>query len=204
MSVMIEVNGECSVNGAAENQILDEVLNIKDGWGCQPFQASGNTISFEVKQIEGSDPIEDGVIKPLKSLVEWAKENKADVNGDFTIYSDWDDYNGISVKIESNELKQVDIRLEGYSTEDLIAELKRRGEYKLKVETPDGTMIAEAHGAKDEYPAIWIMKDESTPFNIMAAVEYNTTDKWYQIGGYQAGSDELRSLTCYETGDDLL
>ncbi len=204
MSIIIEVNGECTIYGASGRQVLDKVLEIKDGWGGQPFQASGNIISFKARQIEGTDPIEDGVIKPLTSLVEWAKTNKANIEGDFTINSDWEDFNGICIEITGNELKQVDIRLGGYATEDLIAELKRRGEYKLKVRTPVGTIIAETHGAKDDYPGIWVMKDGNRPFNMMAAVEYNTTDARYQIEGYQAGADEVRIMIDYETGDDLL
>ena len=88
-------------------------------------------------------------------------------------------------------------------TEDLIAELKRRDEYKITVETPAGSIIAKPYGAKDDYPAIWIMKDENTPFNMIAAVEYITPDKELHIEGYGAGYDEPIMIADYETGEIL-
>lgn len=74
----------------------------------------------------------------------------------------------------------------------------------IKVETPKGTIIAEAKGAKDDFPGIWIFEDDNKPFNMLAAVEYNTPDTRIQIEGYQSGTDEPRVIIDYETGDDLL
>ena len=74
----------------------------------------------------------------------------------------------------------------------------------IAVDTPDGRIIAETYGAKDDYPGIWIFKDNNQAFNMMAAVEYNTSDKRFQIEGYQAHSDEPRTMTDYQTGEDLL
>lgn len=70
----------------------------------------------------------------------------------------------------------------------------------IKVKTPAGVIVAEAKSAVGDYPGIWIYKDDNQPFNMMAAVEYNTPDERFQIEGYQAGMDEPRVIINYETG----
>lgn len=44
--------------------------------------------------------------------------------------------------------------------------------------------------------------DECDP--LMATVEYDTANGRLQIAGYRKGSDDLNTLTDYDTGEDLL
>ncbi len=74
----------------------------------------------------------------------------------------------------------------------------------IKVNTPAGVIVAEVKGSVNDYPGIWIFKDDNKPFNMMAAVEYSTPDERFQIEGYQTGMDEPRVMIDYETGNDLL
>lgn len=77
---------------------------------------------------------------------------------------------------------------------------------KLSVKTPKGVMTAEAKGTYDEYPGFFIAMesgyDECDP--LMATVEYDTANGRLQIAGYRKGSDDLNTLTDYDTGEDLL
>ena len=77
---------------------------------------------------------------------------------------------------------------------------------KLSVKTPKGIMTAEAKGTYDEYPGFFIaMEDgyeEGDP--LMATVEYDTSNDRLQIAGYRKGSDDLNTLTDYDTGENLL
>lgn len=77
---------------------------------------------------------------------------------------------------------------------------------KLSVKTPKGIMTAEAKGTYDEYPEFFIaMEDgyeEGDP--LMATVEYDTSNGRLQIAGYRKGSDDLNTLTDYDTGENLL
>ena len=67
-------------------------------------------------------------------------------------------------------------------------------------------MTAEAKGTYDEYPGFFIaMEDgyeEGDP--LMATVEYDTSNDRLQIAGYRKGSDDLNTLTDYDTGENLL
>ena len=103
----------------------------------------------------------------------------------------------------------------GFSDDEAWAETNQcgTGQWKIievpeaktiKVNTPAGVIVAEVKGSVDDYPGIWIFKDDNKPFNMMAAVEYNTPDERFQIEGYQTGMDEPRVMIDYETGDDLL
>lgn len=74
----------------------------------------------------------------------------------------------------------------------------------IKAETPEGTIIAEVKGAKDEYPGIWIFKDGNQPDSMMAAVEYSGPDKKFQTEVYQADAEEPCAIIDYATGEDLL
>ena len=77
---------------------------------------------------------------------------------------------------------------------------------KLSIKTPKGIMTAEAKGAYNEYPGFYIaMEDgyeEGDP--LMATVEYDTANGRLQIASYRKGSDDLNTLTDYDTGENLL
>ena len=55
-----------------------------------------------------------------------------------------------------------------------------------------------------ENPGIWIFKDSEQLFSMMAVANYNSSEKHFRIEGYQSGVDAPRTMTDYETGDDLL
>ena len=71
---------------------------------------------------------------------------------------------------------------------------------EIRIKTPKGTIIAEVHGAYDEYPGIWIYKNKPNPLAMMAAVEYNTTEKYFQIGSYSEGEEEP-GIRNYDSGE---
>lgn len=73
----------------------------------------------------------------------------------------------------------------------------------IKVQTPAGVIIAEAKGALNEYPGVWIYKNDRDADNMLAAVEYSTPDKKFLIEGYCKDSEEPQVILDYENGKDL-
>lgn len=72
----------------------------------------------------------------------------------------------------------------------------------IKVNTPNGTLIAKAKGAP-EYPGIWICKDTDSPFSLIAAVEYDRANNRLQVTGYLEGLDQAYSSFDYKTGETI-
>ncbi len=140
-----------------------------------------------------------------KAAVDYAVKTMAS-NFDACGFEDDKDFNGQTKENLENALRageNVTIQLsdEHISIEMFETELKIS---QIEVETPKGKIVAETKGATDDYPGIWICKDTDQPFNMMAVVEYDSSNKRFQIEGYQSGVDAPRTMTDYETGDDLL
>ena len=100
----------------------------------------------------------------------------------------------------------------GFSDDEAWAETNQHetGQWKivelpntLSVDTPDGTIIAEAHNDED-YPAIWLFKNETNSDCMMASVEYNSDEKRMQTEVYQRGADDMIAMFDFETGEDIL
>lgn len=128
MGVMIYVSGEGTVDGELTKAKISALKEIKDGWGCPAFNFSQNGSEFEISEssMEGCSPYEDGILKPLNSLIEYAKGQKLAVNAEFTITSDCGDYDNIEVIIENNELSTANSEIVNATTEELVSELERR------------------------------------------------------------------------------
>ena len=113
----------------------------------------------------------------------------------------------ISTPYESLEeiIEDADAGLCGFSDDEAWAETNQSGtgqwkiveipaQKSIRVRTPEGVIVAEAKGALDDYPGIWIFEGDNKPLNMIAAVEYNTSDKRLQTEAYQTGVDEPRSI----------
>ncbi len=130
MSVMIYVSGEGIVDGELTEAKISALKEIKDGWGYPAFNFSKNGSGFEISKssMEGCDPYNDGVLKPLNSLIEYAKSQELVVNAEFTVGSDWSDYDNIEVIIEDNELTTANSEIVNATTEELESELEKRND----------------------------------------------------------------------------
>lgn len=140
-----------------------------------------------------------------KAAVDYAVKTMVS-NFDACGFEDDKDFNGQTKEDLENALKagdNVTIQLsdEHISIEMFEKELKISS---IEVETPAGKIVAETKGAMEDYPGIWIFKDTNQPFDMMAVVEYDSSNKRFQIEGYQSGVDGPQTMTDYETGDDLL
>ena len=133
MSIMIYVSGEGAIYGDPD---IEKLKVIKDDWGFPAFEFSktGSGFEFSNTSIEGFDPYEDGILKPLNSLIEYANKAGFTVDAEFTITSDWSDYDNIEVIIEDNVLSTANSEVVNASTEELEAELKKRNrlEFQMK------------------------------------------------------------------------
>ncbi len=136
MGVMIYVSGEGTVDGELTEAKISALKEIKDGWGCPAFDFSKNGSGFEISEspLEGCDPYNDGVLKPLNSLIEYAKSQELVVNAEFTIGSNCSDYDNIEVIIKDNELTTANSEIVHATTEELKSELKKRNDilYPIK------------------------------------------------------------------------
>ncbi len=80
-------------------------------------------------------------------------------------------------------------------------------ERKIIVDTPKGKIQAEPKGVFDEYPGIFVSMDDAyanQKDGLMATVEYDNDNERLQIASYVYGSDQVRTLTDFETGDNFL
>lgn len=130
MGVMINVTGHGSIGGNLTDNKLSKLRGVLNAWGHPAFNISedGSDFEFTGGGIEGCDPYTDGVLNPLKNLIEMAKEDDLTIDGEFTIKSDWSDYDNIVVMVTDNELSTANSELVHASTDELVDELKRRNQ----------------------------------------------------------------------------
>ena len=128
MGVIIYVSGEGTVDGELTEAKISALKEIKDGWGYPAFNFSENESEFEFSEssIEGCDPYNDGISKPLNSLIEYAKSQELVVDAEFTITSDCGDYDNIEVIIKDNKLTTANSEIANATTEELKSELEKR------------------------------------------------------------------------------
>ncbi len=132
MSIMIYVSGEGAIYG---NPDIEKLKVIKNAWGFPAFNFSetGSGFEFSETSMEGTEPYEDGILKPLNSLIEYAKKAGFTVDAEFAITSDWSDYDNIEVIIEDNVLSTANSEVVNASTEELEAELKKRNKLEFQI-----------------------------------------------------------------------
>ncbi len=104
-----------------------EIAEMKGSWGSAIFVQDGYALDFRSEMIEGSDPIADYVEAPIKQAIEIAKANKAYIDGDIYIASDWGDYDNIHIEIRENQISMDNAEIANATDEELIAELAKRG-----------------------------------------------------------------------------
>lgn len=129
MSVIINVQGELHPNRILSEEEVEQIMDLEDGWGGLAFYYcdENQSIAFLTEEMNGMNPQEDGVTDPLKKLLEYAKEHEFLLNGSIEISSDWNDYDGISIKVKNNELRQGIADIMYAQTCDLLDELCQRG-----------------------------------------------------------------------------
>ena len=111
----------------------------------QAFEVKDDEISFRLKSIEGSNPVEDYVVPPLNKLLELAKEEDIRLNGSFEVTSDWSDFDNTGIDVINNRIDWYDISVRDIDTDTLKKELERRGFRfdRLEVATSAGILYAD-------------------------------------------------------------
>ena len=144
MGVIIYVSGEGIVDGELTEAKISALKEIKDGWGYPAFNFSKNGSGFEISEssMEGCDPYNDGVLTPLNILIEYAKSQELVVNAEFTVGSDWGDYDNIEVIIEDNELTTANSEIVNATTEELESELEKRNDSLYPIKEAAGIIAA--------------------------------------------------------------
>ena len=129
MGVVIYINGGVVAEGERLNTFLGIIEKASEK--NKVFTVRDDEISFRFNQTDGSDPIEDYVLKDLRKLCDFADQMNISLCGDFDITSDWNDYDNITIRVMNevgkNQIKQYNTELLNAPDEELIAILKSRG-----------------------------------------------------------------------------
>ena len=127
MGVVIYVDSEIEIYDLTD-EMAQKIENIEDGWGYKCFKANtaNHTVSFTNDTMEGCDPIDDGIDKPLKELLNLATKEEIDVTGYVSIKSDSGDYDNIFYDISDNNITVKNLEITNATTEELLAELESR------------------------------------------------------------------------------
>ena len=129
MGVFIYVDGELHTD--AKGKVFDRILDIQNGWGDDAFyfsaESSGRYKLVFSKEMEGLDPINYGVKKPLDALCELSKKEGFHVEGDIIIMSDCDSCDDIGYEVKDDRYTVYNTVIRNAETQELVNELKRRG-----------------------------------------------------------------------------
>ena len=129
MGVLIYVDG--GLHTDAKGEILHRILDIQNGWGENAFyfsaESSGKYKLVFAEQMEGLDPINCGVKKPLDELCELSKKDGFHVEGDIIIMSDCDSCDDIGYEVKDDRYTVYNTVIRNAETQELVNELKRRG-----------------------------------------------------------------------------
>lgn len=146
MGIVIYPAGDLTVTSKNPEEIvledqIKEIEEIRDHFEKFAFAVSEEPDGIHLNMadyMEGWDPYEDDVMKPLEQLISYCTMNKLLVNGTIEIKSNTGDYDNIMIMIKDNYLKTVNSQIYNASTEELKDELKRReGASKEKSENSD-------------------------------------------------------------------
>lgn len=129
MGVFIYVDGELHTD--AKGKVFDRLLDIQNGWGDDAFYFSAESsgrfkLEFSEK-MEGLDPINYGVKKPLDELCKLSKKAGFHVEGDIIITSDCDSCDDIGYEVKDDRYAVYNTVIRNAETQELVNELKRRG-----------------------------------------------------------------------------
>ena len=102
MGVYIYVDSRISVRGTKED--IEKMCHIKDGWGRPAFTERDGQIYMR-SEMEGLDPIEDGIVIPLDELCKYAKENNITLRGHVNVSCEISDYDGISMIVSRSSYR---------------------------------------------------------------------------------------------------
>lgn len=131
MGMIIYVNGELALQKTGRKLELAEkkkIESILDGWGTPAFNIVGDSVVFRYEEMEGSNPLHDGVNGPLEELCTITKAMGLLLDGDIEIMSDWNDFDNLLIRIKDSQIEGTyNSEIVYATTEELIAELKRRG-----------------------------------------------------------------------------
>jgi len=129
MGVLIYVDGELHTD--AKREVLHRILDIQNGWGENAFyfsaESSGKYKLVFAEQMEGLDPINCGVKKPLDELCRLSKKAGFHVEGDIIITSDCDSCDDIGYEVKDDRYAVYNTVIRNAETQELVNELKRRG-----------------------------------------------------------------------------
>ena len=82
MGVYIYVDSRISVRGTKED--IEKICRIKDGWGKPAFTERDGQVYMR-SEMEGLDPVKDGIVKPIDELCGYAKENNDHQQGQLSL-----------------------------------------------------------------------------------------------------------------------
>lgn len=102
-------------------------------------------------------------------------------------FEDAKDFNGTELGELREELKtETDTCIQGSDCHTQFEFFTQELEINnISIDTPVGKLFAQTKGVKDEYPGIWITKDDTNPAHIVAIVEYNTSRGKLEASAYQ-------------------
>ena len=130
MGILIYVKGSVQARPSLNEEQKKALAEIVDNWESPVFYrregSIADEIEFRLDQIEGCDPLTDYVIKPLEELMTVADKNGFVLDGDFTISSDWGDYDNILISVTENKLDYGNSEIRNAATDELVKELANR------------------------------------------------------------------------------
>ena len=99
IGVYIYVNSRIFVRGTKED--IEETCHIKDGWGKLAFIERDGHVYMR-GEMEGLDPIKDGIVIPPDELCRYAEKNNVTLRGYVNVSCAISDYNRIGMIISRN------------------------------------------------------------------------------------------------------
>ena len=142
MSTIIYVTGEGCINGKLGKEKISEVEDIRNVWNDPAFHVrEDGQFEFMDDQYDGCTPYEDGILKPLNSLIKYAEEKDFIINAEFNVKCDCSDYDNIRIIIEDNVLSTANAEIANASEEELTEEIYRRYK-KLLDRTPEEVLCS--------------------------------------------------------------
>ena len=106
---------------------INDINEIVDDYKEQAFVISDpNNIEFAWDEVENCDPLNDRVENPLSKLLEYAKNNGINLNGAFSTWSNYSDYDRIVIRVTNNNIKLLSAEVLSASVQDLVDELATR------------------------------------------------------------------------------
>lgn len=127
MGVMIYPSMELTTDKKLDDKQRLMINMIRDNYNSRAFVCNeADEIVLYGEEIEGFDPIEDGIKNPLEKLLNLAKEYDFKLNGYVEIKSDYRDYDNVLIQVSDNQMKEENLEISNASTQQLLDELVKR------------------------------------------------------------------------------